>query len=92
MHTCLAQSKDTSVLAVSSQGIQPGLATRVGVTLIKHRLLMIYGKIQYSGWGLVQIQYLASPRAVFASRPHPSYCILRTSLAMVLQHKHIYTV
>ena len=40
-------------------------------------------KIQYSGWGLVQIQHSALPHAVFATRPHPSYCIFRTSLATV---------
>ena len=34
--------------------------------------------------GLMQIQHLASPRAVFVTRPHPSYCIFHTSLAMVL--------
>ena len=41
-------------------------------------------KIQYLGWGLVQLQHSAFSCAVFVIRPHSSYCIFRTSLAMVL--------
>ena len=36
------------------------------------------------GVSLMQIQHSALLRAVFATPPHPSYCIFRTSLATVL--------
>ena len=41
---------------------------------LKHCILVLYDKIQ-----LGSRQHLASPRAVFATRPHPSCCILSYS-------------
>ena len=51
---------------------------------LKYHLLVMYGNLQYSGCGLMLIQHLDSPRAVFATQPHPLYCIFCMSLTTVL--------
>ena len=42
-------------------------------------------KKQHSGWCLVaNIQHLAMPLAVFATQPHPLFCMFCTALTAVL--------
>ena len=52
--------------------------------LIKHHLLLMNRRIQYSGWGLMSNTALGFASCFFATQPHPSYCIFCTLLATVL--------
>ena len=54
------------------------------INQLKHRLLMMYRKIYYSG--CCGVSNAPLPYAVFATWLYPSCCILHTSLVTVFEH------